>query len=374
MSRRRAEGDPGVGSDSFLDVIANIVGILIILIVLAGVRVSRAPVAMTPESSVESGASDDRPDVAPPTEESPVLATAPPPAAPRSAPALVTEPIRIEPSPELLRQFAALEQELSQLAAEISNETEPLGSAHVRGQDLAAKLTTAEGTLSAAAGQLQHDQQRLSALQRQVDLTRGTLLARQTALAEIERAPPAARPIHHRLTPLSRPVEGQEIHFQLQGGRLAYVPVDDLVELLKTDINRQKDWLARVPRYEGLVGPVGGFSMAYVVERQSLSALDALRVGGVVRISVTEWRIVPGPQFPSETAAEALSPGSAFIRRLQMIDLGTALTFWVYPDSFSEFRELQELARAEGFTVAARPLPIGTPIAASPQGTRSAGQ
>ena len=43
MSRRHHE-ETSFGSDSFLDVIANIVGILIILIVVAGVRVSRAPV------------------------------------------------------------------------------------------------------------------------------------------------------------------------------------------------------------------------------------------------------------------------------------------------------------------------------------------
>ena len=40
---RRSESDPGFGSDSFLDIIANIVGILIILIVVAGVKVSRQP-------------------------------------------------------------------------------------------------------------------------------------------------------------------------------------------------------------------------------------------------------------------------------------------------------------------------------------------
>ena len=42
MSRRR-EFEIMFGSDSFLDVVANIVGILIILIVIAGVRVSQAP-------------------------------------------------------------------------------------------------------------------------------------------------------------------------------------------------------------------------------------------------------------------------------------------------------------------------------------------
>ena len=43
------------GSDSFLDVVANIVGILIILIVVVGVRVARAPALV------------DVPPVAPPT-------------------------------------------------------------------------------------------------------------------------------------------------------------------------------------------------------------------------------------------------------------------------------------------------------------------
>ena len=38
MSRRRSSGDQEFGSDSFLDIIANIVGILIILIVVAGLR------------------------------------------------------------------------------------------------------------------------------------------------------------------------------------------------------------------------------------------------------------------------------------------------------------------------------------------------
>lgn len=44
MSRRSRRDEIGFGSDSFLDIIANIVGILIILIVIAGVRVSQAPV------------------------------------------------------------------------------------------------------------------------------------------------------------------------------------------------------------------------------------------------------------------------------------------------------------------------------------------
>src|SRR4051812_7683947 len=55
MARRKHSGEVNIGSDSFLDVIANIVGILIILIVIAGVRVSRAPV-LKKLSSVDAAA------------------------------------------------------------------------------------------------------------------------------------------------------------------------------------------------------------------------------------------------------------------------------------------------------------------------------
>ena len=48
MSRRRPKGELQFGSDSFLDVVANIVGILIILIVIAGLHVSKIPVVFLP--------------------------------------------------------------------------------------------------------------------------------------------------------------------------------------------------------------------------------------------------------------------------------------------------------------------------------------
>ena len=50
------------------------------------------------------------------------------------------------------------------------------------------------------------------------------------------------------------------------------------------------------------------------------------------------------------------------------------LTFWVYPDSFKLYRTLQEACHAEGFVVAARPLPEGVLIEGSPYGSKSAGQ
>jgi hypothetical protein len=52
----------------------------------------------------------------------------------------------------------------------------------------------------------------------------------------------------------------------------------------------------------------------------------------------------------------------------------TVVTVWVYPDSFEKFRQLKAQLFAEGFLCAARPLPEGVRIGASPQGTRSSAQ
>ena len=51
MGRRTQSAELGFGSDSFLDVICNIVGILIILIVIVAVKVERQPLG---ESLTES--------------------------------------------------------------------------------------------------------------------------------------------------------------------------------------------------------------------------------------------------------------------------------------------------------------------------------
>ena len=393
MSRRRGETDPGVGSDSFLDVLANIVGILIILIVVAGVRVSRAPVVVpSPEPTAAPAAVD----IAPPAELPPETEAVPearlasnvevPPAA-EAVPAAVVPPTvervfakqppvpaRIDPSPELLERIADLERELTGLSTRSVATRQQVAVADQSRREREGQLAAVDAALAAELSQHAAERQRLSAFERDLESAAAVLERRRRVLAEAESQQPDVQPIRHRLTAVSYAVQGPEMHFHLQRGRVAYVPVDELVELLKSDISRQKDWLARVPRHEGRVGPIGGFSMAYVVERQSMSIVDELRVGGAVRIAVSEWRIIPEADFPAESAAAALAPGSAFIRRLKTTGLDTALTFWVYPDSFPEFRQLQELARSEGFTVAARPLPEGTPLAASPQGTRSAGQ
>jgi hypothetical protein len=125
----------------------------------------------------------------------------------------------------------------------------------------------------------------------------------------------------------------------------------------------------------GQVGPVDGFAMNYVVERDSPSVVDELRYGvGSFRISVSNWQLEAQRDLVSEPVAVAIQPGSRFYTALLEASEKAALTFWVYPDSFGAFGELKKFCHAQNFLVAGRPLPDGQPISGSPSGSRSAGQ
>ena len=140
-------------------------------------------------------------------------------------------------------------------------------------------------------------------------------------------------------------------------------------------MERQKDWLAGRGRHEAVVGPVDGFTMHFQIERKELSTLDRNRLWyGAYRIGISHWEIFPEPDLKAETAEEALRRGSKFAQTVRMSPDHSTLTFWIYPDSFHAYRVLQAACQAEGFIVAARPLPEGVNIAGSPDGTRSAGQ
>lgn len=380
MSRKR-DSEIMFGSDSFLDVVANIVGILIILIVIAGLRVAQ-------QGSVESAEDD-----APPFSAT-VAETEPPPQAIADSSATpiappVPEPVieipapepppPAEPPPELVKRVAELKSELEDLIAEQDRVNELLANANSAQSTLEAKLRDLQAKQQEKANQLTEAQTELemraeevAELEEEIDVVR-----KQIQYTEAEaRAKPKVnvKKVVHRLTPVARVVNGPEKHYRIDHGRIAEVPVDVLTGRLREQLHKRADWLIKVRTHQGEIGPVEGFTLHYLVERDSHT--DELRYGGAggIRLSVRQWRIEPAPGLKGETADEALQPDSRFLRSLQAADPNATLTFWVYPDSFGAYRRLQPAAHKLGFLVAARPLPEGVPIAGSPTGTKSAGQ
>jgi hypothetical protein len=388
MARRRKSGQ-AFGSDSFLDIIANVVGILIILMVIAGVKVSRAPI-ITPRVDTTQV------EVEPAEPEAPtvIIETAPTAAelgqpadwptallrAPVAEFVAPPEPVRppppeIGPPAQLVAESQLLTGVISDLQrqiAEAERKYAELGREHQAAQVRAAEL---EANNAARRDGLRDEASRLEQMRAALLATADQLNELQRALDAEQQVDPDVEVLEHRVTPIGRLVTQREVHFRVADGKVTYVPIEELAALVQQDVQNRRDLLLKLRYYNGSVGPEEGYRMQYVVQQQDMSLLDELRVGGanVVRIGVTQWLLTPEPGLVGETADEAIQDGSRFLRILRRHP-GATLTFWVYPDSFDTHQALNRFVREAGFEVAARPLPEGVPIAGSPNGSRSVAQ
>ncbi len=382
MSSRRRQTDLEFGSDSFLDVVANIVGILIILIVIAGLKVARQPVAGSIPVAPEVSSPATELEIAINLGNAEALTS---PAKPQAPPQRLAKTEVVEkPVPRVVTPWAppadsvtevqSLEQQMEQLLGEEQRLAEQTGSMNEIVVRLKDRLQAARRELKTRQDQLELGLK--STRQQQDQLAEAkALLARLKQEVLLAENAVNVESLEHRVTPVSRVVQGPEKHYRIDGNRVAEVPIEALVGRVKEQIERKKDWLMRMPRHQGQVGPVEGFSLKYVIQRESGSVIDELQMGQqVFRISVTQWVLSPERDLKSESASEAMTSGSRFIRSLSSAEPGTSVTFWVYPDSFETYRVLQRYAHEHGFQVAGRPLPHGMPIAGSPQGSRSAAQ
>ncbi|MGC1273992.1 MAG: hypothetical protein WBC44_09815 [Planctomycetaceae bacterium] len=338
---------------------ANIVGILIILIVIVGVRVGQSASKQAAQSEVAATASAPAPVVAPRPEI--IVAQAPESLpTPKASPALQASIETARREIDLLRaERLSLQEKSTQLSA-----AQVTLTAHAENV-VAEQVRLAESLAAADDQSVQLDSQ-LAELQSELH---GIGLQISDVPAE------KVTILRHRLNPIGREVHGKELHFRIADGRVARIPIEELVERLKPEIEREKDWIAKFRKHRGRVGPIDGFSMEYVVERQRLSVVDQLQQGTqMMRISVSGWKVTPESDLVAESVDVALAGDSKYRTALRLADAGTTITFWVYPDSFEAYRLLQEHAYATGFAVAARPLPAGVPIAGSPNGSRSSSQ
>ena len=377
MSRRR-EFEIMFGSDSFLDVVANIVGILIILIVIAGVRVSQAPpklkVAPAAPAPIDLPAPLETP--APVEAESydpdPIMADV----APEPDPDAPPEPLPpLLPPPELIARAQELEAEIAAITAQAKNLGESLANSNRIQAELDQRLQTARSLIEDRRSEMNASTARDAQQKQDLALTRQALARLLAQVIAAEKKSPPVEKLQHRITPVSRTVLGRELHFRLEKNRVAEVPIEALVERLKEHIERRKDWIVKTRQHKGQVGPINGFNLEYIIGVEVISDLEQLRSGiGGFRMSMRYWEIHPEETLRGEPADVALSQGSKFYQALLSAGSDTTLTFWVYPDSYPLYRKLQHFAHEQGFPVAGRPLPDGVAISGSPNGTKSASQ
>ncbi|MCA9099771.1 MAG: hypothetical protein KDA63_01390 [Planctomycetales bacterium] len=332
---RSASGDAAPGDDSFLDIVANIVGILIILVMVVGVRVGSAP-----HDSASSA-----------------LATA--------------------------QSHAEAEHRLAQLVNERDAARRQLAGATATASTLARKhedaLAAAErlrAQLSAAEAEVAEPDPEIARLEVELAERRGTADSLGDELERLRKTEHPPTKLICYPTPVAREVEGGEAHFQLKGGRVAVVELDRLLAQFKSDAQTQARKLRMLSDVTSTVGPVAGFRLRYHLERfetpYDVSIVTGNRETGV---RLTEWELIPVASDLGETVEEAFGPRALFAAKVaQLNPAQTVVTLWTYPDSFELFRQLRAWFYEQGFSVAARPLPDGERIAGSPSGSRSVAQ
>jgi len=379
MARKQAHA-LGFGSDSFLDVLCNMVGILVILIVIAGMRVNRAPIVLTDTAGIQEASLptvlDDpielgEPETmvwaveAPPPVEIPDL---PSPAKPAPLAPLAPPQDLVDATSSMHVDLEALHSQLAEIDAEREALAERTDRAEREVAEVRALVSTASVDQKTVA--------ELAVLEKQDLASMKTSLAQlETELREARATAPKVKILKHSTTPISRFVHGTEVHLRLNNNKVSVVPVDILVNRLQAQIQRQRDFLLSREYFESSVGPVDGYKMEFTLERAKATPVEELNMGGrLIKMEVTGWQIEPDAGVIEETAEQALTPGSNYLRAIESAGPNATLTYWVYPDSFDAHRTLQENAQTLGWRVAARPLPEGVPIAGSPKGSKSLAQ
>lgn len=321
-----------------MDVVANLVGIMIILVMIVASQAKRGFVA-------------------------------------RELPAEI--PAVVEPLPDAAAATAAaneVEQGLVEVSRNLQAQKQELAIKAQERARLQLLVTVAEQSMAAHRDKLTtEDQQRFDL---QTQLTKSTQELQQLELERLTLD--QARPgnvIPHLPTPMAKTVFGTELHFRLLGGRISYLPWDEMIEALKADLPRQAQKLADTPRAEFSLPVMSGFGGKYILRRFDIDVQTKIATARQTRIGLERFFFVQVDNPIGETLDQALRPGSQFHSRLATPQAkGATVTLWVYPDSFEEFRAVkQELFRA-GFLTAGRPLPAGHPIGGSPDGTRSSAE
>ncbi|MCA9015928.1 MAG: hypothetical protein KDA77_11405, partial [Planctomycetaceae bacterium] len=301
MSRRTPQGEAGFGSDSFLDIVANIVGILIILIVIAGVRMSQAPVTVAENQPARPA----QPEIIDTDLEAFLPKVEPEPSL-QEPPALVLssqEPKRLEPqkpkiiyqqpSPELLSELQKMEAELVRLDQAMQSRKTGADELALQKQAVNGEVQTLVSQITQKSDRLEKDYQQLLGLVAETKETKKELERVVAQARQVSAPQEQVKQLKHRLTPVSQLVTDKEWHFLLSENRVSYVPINELLADLKDQVMKRGSWLAKYREHHGKVGPIRGYTMNYVVERQALSAIDQLRNGGSggFRVGVTKWEI-----------------------------------------------------------------------------------
>jgi hypothetical protein len=347
------------GFDSFLDVVANVIGVIIrlILVTWVGARSYNATMHWI----------DQDPPPAPKVALEPL-----------AAPKVQEDPVNQElekARKEIDRVRGRLLEQLQQLELVQGKEAharKDLTLLASRRQDLDREKQVVGNLLQKRDLQVQYAALSLEELRAQ-----GKKLEEE--VKKLEKVPTPTKPLHYHV-PVSRPVRSDEVFFECKAGKITYIDLAAFRHDMQNSIRGKVEQLQTQWEVTATTTPVGAFRMRYVIERVR-DFTDNLASGNTpprntsFDYGLSGWVLEPISENRGEPVEVALSGKSQFRQIIEGLDAQqSVVTLWVYPDSFGLFRQVRDFLYERDIEVAGRPLPVGAPIAASRFGTASRGQ
>jgi hypothetical protein len=350
--RRRPNREIHFSFDSFLDVVANVVGIILRLILVAwvGARSYKAFVPVQPPTELTA-------------EEEEALAEPKDPLSPEIE----------KQRKELARVQALLLEQIHKVDLEdqeVALTRKELEVTQKRKNELAAQRAVLAGAADAKSGNRKPLALTLEELREH-----GRQVAQE--IETLSKAPSPKQALRYH-TPVSAPVQSEEWMFECRAGRVTLVDIGTLLEDAIRRARSQMDRLRDRWELSDVTDPIGPFRLRFVVERERGLAGELgggpSRVGSF-RATMSQWEVEPVTSPRGEAVEAALKPASEFRRVVDHLDSRQAtVTLWVYPDSFPLYRQLRDYLHEHDIVVAGRPVPDGSLIAASRSGSASRGQ
>ncbi|NOY29971.1 MAG: hypothetical protein GXP28_07265, partial [Planctomycetes bacterium] len=260
MRPDRTQEDEDSTDDSFLDVIANVVGVLIILVMLVGVRASHSAIVAKSE---------------PPADIQKVK---------NSASTVDIAPLRDELD-EAHRQAVASQREIQKMTVRVVTIGQESAVHDRRRVELAMHRSIIEEDLQQRRSKLDSHRQQEFDVQRELveaqiqldEMTKEhlTLATARPTVEEVECVP----------TPLAKTIEEEAIHLRLHKGLVSIVPLEELLAEVQTHV---EDFRRRLQSRDEVVetfGPLGGYRLRFTItKRTAAGSIGGPRAGQRQRV------------------------------------------------------------------------------------------
>lgn len=337
IRRRRKVREIEFSFDSFLDVVANVVGIILRLILVAWVG-ARSYKAVAPAAPLPALTKEE-------------IAELPDPQDPL-APQLERQRRELAEAQthllEQLKQWQKLRQDSTLTAEELKR--------------LSAQVQEVDTERKTVEDKSQKDAQTARNAALSLDEIRQRSIHVVTEIEALRKEPARKQTLRYR-TPVSHPLQSEELLFECRAGRISFIDYGKFKAEIDSVLSGG-DKLRGTNQFSSVTEPVGPFRMHYTAEVDPSTMKASL-----------SWEVEPVSFIRGESVEQALASGSEFRRIIDSIEpASTAVTMCVYPDSFPLYRKLRDYMHERDIVVAGRPLPEGGVIAANRYGSASRGQ